>query len=208
MNIIRLIATRALPEKHFHFSNGPLDVLDHAGKEKTYGGKLCIDLTGFSFLTDYNIDLSNFNSEKIVKEYNELAGIEEQYLKKNIPVIILFIKKKINPEILLKKLNDKNLQYPANIFIIADEVTQKFNVYHKIWHYACNFDPGLDTYFLKNNKILIDCTTKQRNDPSPEMALSNPETIQTIDNKWKQLGLGNFLSSPSTPFIQADNKKS
>ncbi len=207
MNIIRLIATKASPKKHFHFSNGPLDVLDHAGKEKTYGGKLCIDLTDLSLENNENIDLSHFNSGNIIKDLNEIHEIEELYIKKNIPLTILYLKQSVNPEKIIKKLNNKEIQSPLNIYIIADEITQNFNEYHKIWHFACNYDPCLDTYFLNNDKIAINCTTKKRNDPSPEIALSNTETIQEINDKWKQLDLGDFLPSPSAPFIELVNKK-
>lgn len=90
----------------------------------------------------------------------------------------------------------------GKINVIIDP--QIVDIYSQLWIWGSNCDPIRDSYFV-GEKLVMDSTSKKESHNVrewPAMALSSKETIEIVDAKWDQLGLGEFIQSPSLKFDQ------
>jgi 4-hydroxy-3-polyprenylbenzoate decarboxylase len=70
------------------------------------------------------------------------------------------------------------------------------------WLVTGNSDPARDLYHLGGGAIFIDATSKTHSLPVfprdwPNIVCSDSETIELVDHRWNEYGLGPFLESPS-----------
>src|SRR6476646_4274541 len=86
------------PANDIYFSQGPMDVLDHSCSKMGFGGKMCIDGTGkFEEEMQDNIQLpvdSCQLSAGNFKKFDEIKAVNLSLLEKQIPAIIISVKKK------------------------------------------------------------------------------------------------------------------
>ena len=97
-------------------------------------------------------------------------------------------------------------------FIIYVEHTVDVNdIADVVWRWSNNLDPRRDSLIIpaENNQSIshvgFDGTRKTKQFDNferdwPNIICMNEETITAIDKKWTQLGLGNFISSPSLKY--------
>ncbi len=92
------------------------------------------------------------------------------------------------------------------INIIVDENIDTNDIYSCMWIWGSNCDPIRDSR-IESGVLIMDSKTKQKGEGGfnrewPKMALSSKETIESINNKWKELSIGQMIESPSNKFIK------
>lgn len=200
------------PATDIYFSQGPMDVLDHSCSRLGFGGKMCIDgtrkweeeqtapLQPFSLSGDFSV-------EKILARFPELTGINDRLARQwQIPVLAVAIKKDHKGHVV--KLHSKLSALPemAGIKMIL-YVEYSINVADLdivLWRFCNNVDPKRDHFYggPQNNILGLDGTrkTKKLDDfdrPWPNIIVADDKTIQAVDHKWGELGIGSLIISPS-----------
>lgn len=202
--------------RDFHFSKGPLDILDHSSAQLAYGSKLCIDATNTSTGTTVKQALfSKIEIDKILKfteQEPQISGVNVSLLKKKIPVIFISIIKKEKEQFyetgknLLKKISVSGIK----ILIIVDYGLDMNEVSMLVWVTLGNIEPERDIRSIKLETetpcFIVDATRKSKLNQFkrdwPNIIVSDDTTIKDIDEKWNALELGDFIHSPSKKFKQ------
>lgn len=191
---------------------GVSDVLDHSSREFCYGGKICIDLTKklSTELVDRNLYKNIVNKEYLLGKFTELKDANLSLFEKEIPVGIFQIEK--TKENSIKDMAE-NLCLEIKSMKIAIFVDKDFNIdnlYNLFWYVSGNIDPKTDCSILKKENICCLCvdacpkTDKYDNFERiwPQLALSNKQTIDSVDQKLQKLGSNYYLCSPSREFLK------
>lgn len=200
------------PAYSLHFSKGPMDVLDHASHKFAFGSKLGVDLTvpfpeESAEPTKNESVIENFDVEGL-KTVNYVSGCNDLLHKQSLPVLLLNVDKTLGfskNELFSQLLELKGIQKFKAIVLfnngadLADHQTL-------LWLLGGNIEPERDISVhshLQNKKIvLVDATFKTETHDVferlwPNVVTMDDETISSIDKIWKDLGLGNFIESPS-----------
>jgi len=204
------------PRSDIHFMSGPLDVLDHSSSKFTYGSKLGIDATTKfnEELTDDNLELLNTSGHEQQVESLKVnhPEIVNWNLMNEIGLLIIALKKenKAHIEKITKTLSGQELLGVIKFIIYVDDTVDAFDLNMITWIGSGNIDPKRDCEIIKSSansysKIFIDATRKTFQKDNfkrdwPNIVVSNQETIDRIDHKWSDLGIGKFVESPSIKY--------
>ena len=199
------------PAKDIYFFEGPSDILDHAANQKAFGGKLGLDATvklyeekekkpasGLSILFNDEVEQGSVINENILRFTN------------NQSIVVLSIDKKK-----MKNINSninyylsKNDLFPKFLILVDKDVdVNQLNIVS--WIVGGNVDPSVDCELIRQNTdniyLQINATRKilPKDDFSrewPNVVTMDEKTISSIDKKWNDLGLGDFVSSPSIKY--------
>lgn len=207
--VLNKIAENVAVGNDIYYSRGPADVLDHSSQDFAFGGKMGLDATKKEGM---ELPYSPVNPE----DFKELFFGDESVTIKSpidtIPLLLVFLKKHDSQQI--RKLHEK-------LCAVKEAETIKFVVYcdfecrnlttrELIWLAANHIDPSRDCFSYCNasglNSLGIDATVKiqgkdgfKREWPNP--VVMDEATVSTIDLKWDELGLGEFVSSPSAKYL-------
>jgi 4-hydroxy-3-polyprenylbenzoate decarboxylase len=203
------------------FSHGPLDVLDHSSDSFSFGGKLGIDATIKHIeestgrnknAISYNRDLSkirnDFLENDLIKSY-DLSLFEE-----GIPILIISVDRSSDTSVIEKVKNVIRTTWLPNSFrliLVVDSTVDVNDIFMVTWQILANSDPQRDHEFLSPQSLMIDGTIKVFRKGGfprkwPNIVSSAGETIEAIDKKWSTLGIGEFISSPSSRFIRLNRR--
>ena len=197
------------PNTDIYFSQGPMDVLDHSCSKLGFGGKMCIDGTWkFEEERDDESAVSNplnFKKENIFNTFSEVVKINDGLLKKDIPCVIISVKK--NRVGHVKELHEnitRRITGVKMILYVEDSVDAN-DLPVALWRFCNNVDPRRDN-ILSNHCMGFDGTLKTKELDNfqrdwPNIIVAAKETIEAVDNKWNQLGIGEFIPSPSLKYI-------
>jgi 4-hydroxy-3-polyprenylbenzoate decarboxylase len=209
----RELARQTLARINFHtdfiFAKGPLDVLDHSSPNFAFGSKLGIDAT-----TKLPEETGYQSGSKIAFAESD-HGIFESWntslLNENIPIIILTIHKpnvELTAAIGQQLLADEQFS-SVKVFILLDDTADIHDLNTVCWLVCANVDPERDIRIAEapRQQIVVDACMKyppNYNFPRewPNVVTASETTINAIDQKWEQLGLGNFVPSPSMIFLK------
>jgi 4-hydroxy-3-polyprenylbenzoate decarboxylase len=204
------------PLTDIHFSQGPMDVLDHSSSQFAYGSKLGIDATtkykeeqdGIIQPDQRVIDLENV--AKKLCEINGVVSANLNLLGKGISAIVLGITKD-SPESLTLIINDIlsiNEIWGVKLIAYVDSGLDIYDIDAVCWYVSGNIDPRRDCKFVHPRykgevpHLVMDGTRKtvevdgfKRLWPNP--VVSSLVTIVKIDELWPSLALGPFITSPS-----------
>ena len=196
-----------------YFSQGPLDVLDHACSKFAFGGKMCFDATrkpdrvASSLSIESSID--NGLADTLMKLFGEIKGVNCNLLQLGISTIFISVEK--NRKHHIKELNDTLIEFfkqsassLPKFFIYVEHTINVFEIKDTLWRFANNFDPKRDS-FISASSICFDGTrkTKELDDfqrPWPNVICADKKTINSVDEKWESLNIGSFISSPSIKY--------
>lgn len=210
------------PATDIYFSQGPMDVLDHSCSKLGFGGKMCIDGT-FKFDEEkeenYQSGVGSQESgviEKSLNSFTEIKKVNVSLLKKEIPCLIISIEK--NRKGHIRELHDqicalKELEGVKMILYVEHTVNAN-DLPTALWRFCNNLDPKRDHILFKKpatgNQQPTSCMgfdgtrkTKQFDDFNrdwPNIIVADEATIKSVDEKWEQLEIGTFISSPSLKF--------
>lgn len=200
------------PSADIYFSQGPTDVLDHSCSKLGFGGKMCIDGTR---KFDEEIHGSDEYAE-ISSASPVLSGLETRFpeikasntslLKDHIPVVIISVEK--NRQGHVRALHEKLCSLPemraVKMILYVEHTVDANDLPVALWRFCNNLDPKRD-HFYHNDIIGFDGTIKTKDFDNfhrnwPNIIVADDSTIQSVDEKWPRLGLGDFIPSPSLKF--------
>ncbi len=174
------------PETDTYFSQGPLDVLDHAAAINGFGGKICMDATSDTAAGSRpsSVGSETQSANKATKQSTHNKNKSELYS--------FIYKGTILPQ--------------TPIIVEFDAEVDITDIATCIWLLGNNIDAVRDCRIV-NGQLIMDATRKiavPDNKPTqhfparwPNVVCSSDETIDTIDRQWDSLGIGAFIPSPS-----------
>jgi 4-hydroxy-3-polyprenylbenzoate decarboxylase len=186
------ISENADPAKDIYFSQGPMDVLDHACSKFAFGGKMCIDATCKAEVRNQKAQI-NTQIQNIKIQFPEIVGINDSLLQKSISMIFISVKKDRKNQV--KELNEKLFQKEEfkNIQFVmyVEHTVDVADIKDTMWRFANNFDPKRDS-FIVGGSIGMDGTRKTKvhddfNRPWPNIICSDEATIKSVDEKWNRM---------------------
>jgi 4-hydroxy-3-polyprenylbenzoate decarboxylase len=217
------------PATDIYFSTGPMDVLDHSCSKLGFGGKMCIDGTGkYEEETDDLYVNSNKENkqpeltEDLLKEkFPEIKTVNLSLLKREINCLILSVQK--NRKGHIKELHEKVCALREieviKMILYVEHTVDANDLATALWRLCNNLDPKRDHHLYKrtvsggensSGSSYFACMgfdgtrkTKELDDfhrDWPNIIVADPETILSVDEKWKELGLGELIQSPSLKF--------
>lgn len=185
-------------ETDLFFSEGILDVLNHASDQVLYGSKLGIDLTSkIEGEPGYGKDVPPLIETKRLPRPEEITKIFQeiktcQIMELQVPVLLVALDKQTKNQ--GSKFIDAffaNSEFSAiEILIVLESHVDLTNISIVMWKLFNNLDPKRDLYF-KNNRVGIDVTKKlpeegyQQNWPE-EIEMSS-EIKTKVNKKWPTL---------------------
>ncbi|MFM9908029.1 MAG: menaquinone biosynthesis decarboxylase, partial [Chitinophagaceae bacterium] len=210
------------PATDINFSQGPMDVLDHSCSKMGFGGKMCIDGTiKFDEERDENylseIAITNLDSAILKERFVEIHTVNTSLLKWQIPCILISIQK--NRKGHVREVHDQLMAMKElegiKMILYVEHTVDANDLPVALWRFCNNLDPKRDSVLnqkasFNNSEKNISCMgfdgtikTKELDNfyrDWPNIIVAADETIAFIDAKWNELGLGNFVSSPSLKF--------
>jgi 4-hydroxy-3-polyprenylbenzoate decarboxylase len=209
------------PSTDIFTSTGPMDVLDHSCSKMGFGGKICID--GSNKFEEELLDENLFAEKSVITEnflkekFKEIHSVNCQLISQEIPCLIIsFTKNKkhhfndlFNSIFSLKEIEG------IKMILFVDEQIDVHDLTVALWRFCNNLEPRKDALILKRNSVqnaenLVSCigldgTTKTEEWDDfkrdwPNIIVADDATIQSVDTKWNNLGLGDFIPSPSLKF--------
>ena len=203
------------PQSDIYFSQGPMDVLDHSCSKLGFGGKMCIDGTRKfdEEIRDQRqsaLTYAPFNAERIKHLFPEIHKLNASLLAKNIPVLIISIEKNRKNHVreLHRQLTDNADLSGIKMILYVEHTVDANDLPLALWRFCNNLDPKRD--HILNAQSSVNCVgfdgtrkTKEHDDFTrdwPNIIVADEATINAVDHKWDQLGLGPFIPSPSLKY--------
>jgi len=173
------------------FMSGPLDVLDHASDVQCLGGKLGVDAT-----------------IKLPEETP--AGEIPENISGEHKMIVAALNQSEDRQSLKKAKNEFSNRLEkenCRLILAVDKKVDVNDMYQVAWQVLGNSDARRDVDLISGNLLFIDGTAKAYREGGfprkwPNVVCSSREIIETIDRKWKNLGLGEIIPSPSLKYSQ------
>lgn len=214
------------PATDIYFSQGPMDVLDHSCSKMGFGGKMCIDGTRKSeeekderWISKGNaIDNGDMiDNQAIMSKFGEVKAVNSSLLKTGIPCLVIAVEK--NRKGHIRALHEQIASLPGmagiKMILYVEHTVDPHDLTTALWRFCNNLDPRRDSMLTRQESsheagkytacMGLDGTrkTKQWDDFQrdwPNIIVADDETIQAVDEKWEQLGIGAFIPSPSLKF--------
>jgi 4-hydroxy-3-polyprenylbenzoate decarboxylase len=202
--------------KDLMFTHGPLDVLDHASDNFSFGGKVGIDAT-IKFTEEKAGRITIGDKDRI-----SVSGLKYDFLDRNlvrnynlrlfengIPILIIAVNQADDIDVIEKvknifKTNDRDGIF--RLILAVDHSVDTDDLHMVAWQLLGNTDPCRDHEYISPLSVFIDGTIKAYKKGGfprkwPNVVCSSRETISVIDSKWESLGMGGFVVSPSERYI-------
>ncbi|MFI3283038.1 MAG: menaquinone biosynthesis decarboxylase [Rikenellaceae bacterium] len=175
-------------------SEGVLDVLDHATSTLGFGGKLALNAT----------------SENIRKSVNDGSYRTNGRIKtcdrwlKRLSLLVVYISPEVdlNLEALVEELDVVNINFVA---VFDESTSEMMSGGDLLWLATANSDPRRDIVVSHGGVMVIDARTKlpsKSGNPHrfPNVVTSDVATIELVDRRWNEYGIGEFIESPSRKY--------
>jgi 4-hydroxy-3-polyprenylbenzoate decarboxylase len=215
------------PATDIYFSTGPMDVLDHSCSKLGFGGKMCIDGTAKmeeerddQYRSEARSQNSTVISIKLLQSFSELSAVNASLLDSGIDCLIVSVKKNRRGHI--KELHEQlcSIEETKGIKMIlyVEHTVDANDLTTALWRLCNNLDPKRDYHLVKrptsgsghpssnySSCIGFDGTRKTKEFDDfhrdwPNIIVADDKTIRSVDEKWKDLGIGEFIASPSLKF--------
>ena len=218
------------PATDIYFSQGPMDVLDHSCSKLGFGGKMCIDGTSkHEEETDessgFGVPGSELDEKLLQDKFPEIHRVNISLLKKEVPCLIISVKK--NRKGHIKELHEQicSLEEMTGVKMIlyVEHTVDAHDLPTALWRFCNNLDPKRDSHIHKRPTsnfnpdsygdqtsnytacMGFDGTRKTKefddfNRDWPNIIVADDATIRAVDEKWNDLNIGEFISSPSLKF--------
>ncbi|MBX6379641.1 MAG: menaquinone biosynthesis decarboxylase [Thermoflavifilum aggregans] len=200
------------PELDIYFSQGPMDVLDHACSKPGIGGKMCIDATR---KWEEEMDTETHETYKpdalsglheLQQRFPEIRDVNVSLLHRQIPCVLIAVRKNRKGHIaeLHAACAQIFAQAGVKMILYAEHTVNVQDLAVALWRITNNLDPRRD-HHMATGIIGLDGTIKTREFDGfqrdwPNIIVSDLQTIQAVDAKWDSLGIGPFIPSPSLRF--------
>lgn len=166
-------------------SEGVYDVLDHATATNGYGGKLAIDLTSVSERERQQEELFCSVDRKVAVRKDMIGEWS---------LVALFV----GVDYEMESMQVSGVNY----VVLFDSAAESMSEYELLWLAAANTEPTRDIVITPSGMMIIDARSKRpgtEDNPSrfPNVVTSLPATIELVDRRWAEYGIGEFVASPS-----------
>ncbi|MDO9579906.1 MAG: UbiD family decarboxylase [Bacteroidales bacterium] len=150
-----------------------------------------------------NILALNYSDNHFDK--NIIKGLNLSLFKKGIPLLIVTVNTPEDSDVIKKVINLFKTTDPGGIYkliLAVDNTVDSDDLFMVAWQLLGNSDPQRDHEYISPSSILIDGTIKAFRKGGfsrkwPNVVCSDNKTISAVDEKWKLLGIGPFINSPS-----------
>lgn len=184
------------PKRNLVWTDGILDVLDHATPTCGYGSKLAIDLT--------DIDPDREFSPRVPRTANPVGGVElfDTQFMSDYGLLLLFAEREWREMVDVEQYIAQNGFDDARFVVLFDRgAAGNMRPSDLVWLAAANTDPRRDIR-LYGNTLIIDARSKRPgygNNPRrfPNVVTSLPEAIHLVDERWAEYNIGEIVESPS-----------
>ena len=192
---------RADVKKSLIRTEGVLDVLDHATATCGYGGKLALDLTD----VDPSAEVAPIEEPRSAEATAGVALFDTRFVE-SCGLLLLFADKErpveVDVEAYLKKNEICGMKYIA---LFDYQAAGTMTASDLLWLAMANSDPRRDVKLLTGGELLLDARSKHPgvgDNPKrfPNVVMSSVETIEKVDARWAEYGLGEFIPSPSRKY--------
>jgi 4-hydroxy-3-polyprenylbenzoate decarboxylase len=197
--VLKLLLNESDLERDLFFSEGILDVLNHASDQALYGSKLGIDATreidgepSRKILQSQTQPPYSRITERIKEKFPEINNSRVISNSQRRPILLIALNKTgpgQGADFIRKFFEDDALQSVGALLVLEAHVDLE-NTSQVLWKLFNNLDPKRDIQ-ISGQRIGIDVTRKlpeegyQQN--WPEEIVMSKEIIQKVDQKWKQL---------------------
>ena len=220
-DLAKYVFSNINPATDIYFSQGPMDVLDHSCSKLGFGGKMCID--GTKKFIEEEDDTSTWPAADenwlrgIPEMFSEVHSVNTSLFKKNIQVLIVAVKKARRGHVreLHNQLCESTEMEGVKIVLYVEHTVDPADLPVALWRFCNNLDPKRDSHLVQRPSqsnpagtfscLGLDGTIKTKELDNfqrdwPNIIVMDEKTIQAVDEKWKSLGLGEFVFSPSLKF--------
>lgn len=178
------------------FGRGVLDVLDHAAAAMGEGGKIAFDLT----------------PDRPVREIRMAEDIKVPSWADSVDMSlacewgVVVVRCAPGACIDLAGFAVSAGFEGVNYVVATDSATDGLTPYDLLWFGLANTDPGRDIE-TGNGMMFVDARTKspaREGLPArvPNVVASSRETIEKVDARWEEYGIGEFIKSPSGKYAR------
>lgn len=181
----------------FYHGYGPLDALDHASPRACEGGKLLLDARGVEWGPESNRELSL--EEKTIDNGIACGLISIGLLP--LALIVPTDASETSATTLIAQIADTS---PAPFILLVDSNAPWRTPYLLLWFTLANCAPDVDMHHFESTDgaCVTVCDARMKAGWPNRRAWPNPVassevTIKKVDEKWKSLGLGDCIPSPS-----------
>ena len=185
------------PHKNLIWSEGILDVLDHATPTTGYGSKLAIDLT------DIAPERSSitFTAPRTAQPYGGVEYFNTEFTEE-VGLLLLFAEREWHEKIDVEGyLNHNNITGIKYVALFDNGAVGSMRPSDLLWLAAANTDPKRDIR-ISGDIVIIDARSKRPgygdNPPRfPNVVTSTPDVIRLVNERWEEYNIGEFVESPS-----------
>lgn len=166
------------PAADIYFSQGPMDVLDHSCSKLGFGGKMCIDGTAkFEEERDENYEFGirnyEFDATILKNKFDEIHVINDFLLKKQIPCLIVSVKK--NRKGHVRELHEQICKLETiqriKMILYVEHTVDVNDLPTALWRFCNNLDPKRDHVLNKEQGM----SNKEQGISNKEQGISNEE---------------------------------
>ena len=202
------------------FSSGPMDVLDHSCSKMGFGGKMCIDGTSKfpeeieeDGLSGVSLPPASQIADRLLQQFSEIKSVNALLTEQDIPCLIVGVKKERPGHIRSLHNSIASIDFCRGIKMIlyVEHTVDPLDLPTALWRFCNNLDPKRDQHLHRyDDAHLAGCLgldgtrkTKQHDNFQrdwPNIIVANEATIQAVDEKWDNLNLGPFITSPSLKY--------
>lgn len=215
--VARIVSEVVDPLEDIHFIKGPVDILDHSSRHFAFGSKMGIDATVklAQEIDHKNNALSSpfIDKANLLNAYPEIDLIHDGLLEKGISLVIISLKKSRTGHIRELSRNAVLRHWFQNVkfILFLDEGIDITKPALVTWICTNNIDPLRDCFFVDCDDhsrypgLFMDGSRKTKELDNferdwPNIITMDDDIIKKIDNIWRSLPLGTFLSSPSSDY--------
>ena len=185
------------PHHNLIWSEGILDVLDHATPTTGYGSKLAIDLTDI----DPKSASATFTAPRTAKPYGGVEYFNTEFTEE-LGLLLLFAEREWHEQIDVEGyINHNNITGIKFVVLFDNGAVGSMRPSDLLWLAAANTDPKRDIR-IAGDTIIIDARSKRPgygDNPSrfPNVVTSTPDVIRMVNERWSEYNIGEFVESPS-----------
>ena len=195
--VLKLLLNEVDLKQDLFFSEGILDVLNHASDQALYGSKLGIDATrkveGEPPRTIEQNQFAGFKiAEQIEQKFPEVKNSRVVNCSQRRPILLVALNKTKpgqGTELIQKFLADGTLSSIGVLLVLEDHVDLD-NTSQVLWKLFNNLDPKRDIR-IKGQRIGIDVTQKLSEEGYqqewPEEIIMSEKIVEQVDKKWPKL---------------------
>ena len=153
---------------------------------------------------------SSLAKNKIKEDFPEIKAINDKLLSIDIPCIIISVKKNRarHIEALHNSLCDLKEMEGIKMILYVEHTVDATDLPVALWRFCNNVDPKRDSILARRKSFAcmgFDGTIKTKDLDNfhrdwPNIIVADDYTIEAIDRKWNELGIGEFIPSPSLKY--------